>query len=1077
MSGRGPRRELITASAGSGKTFQLTDRYLGLLLAGEKPESIVALTFSRKAAGEFFDAILQKLAEAASDDKARDLLNTRLKVSVSADDYRMKLAELLTVMHKLTLGTLDSFFHRILSRFPLEHGLGGDFSILDESSLQMELGRALEMLFRQGRESGPLRDGLGSAFRQAREGSDDRKFADWMVQVAKHFRILRNLCQEEERWGRPGAIWPRGAPWLDLDEGYDPAEDLAACRTLIPSNSFSDPAFNEGDFDKWLAAFDVLEKWSPAVGFKGASALLKRVIKGLGPWRPGEGCEIKHGRTDFALSENFCEPLSRVVQSILRREFERRMLRTQGAYRALSEADSVFEQQVRSRGGLTFADLPLLLGRNDDDDPLAKMEVEFRLDGEYRHWLLDEFQDTSPAQWRVLRNLVEEAINDPEDGRAFFCVGDVKQAIYGWRGGDSRLFEVLKERYGARLENSGLNKSWRSGPDVLDTVNDVFGKLSSTTISCPRWEGIWDSHKPSELTENLQGHVAWWTSSEDDERKQALVSLIREIDPIARGLSCAVLTQRRSTARELVDLLRLELPEVPVENEVGANPGSDNPFSVALLSLLRAAAHPEDGFSRGHLRMTPFGRLLAPSGDPNELNSALIGVLQQVCVEGFATVLKEWGGRALKEVEETARAFCSLRLRHFEDLARRFDETGSRDVDVFIEFAKGSESSGGASEKSVRVMTIHKSKGLTFDMVILPELDGNALDALRRGPQGSPLDLYVKNSADGEGVEWTLDWPNSLFSGADSTLAGIIASDRGEAVFENLCKLYVGMTRPRQGLYLFSKCPAVKKDPPVNYVELLNQTLSSVSEEDREDVESILPLSAGEMELRHSRGSPGWFAEHGPHSSESSDALSSLLEVDDSLSTVTLLVSPTSPSKHDKAKAILGESLFGKERDRATDLGTEVHELFEEIEWLEDDAAVQAFLLEIKEKASAIAFEHVRKVLENEDTRALFAKPEGASVVWCEQTFSLLLEGEIVNGTFDRVVLKQDASGRWLSAEIIDYKTDRDIKNDADFEVGAKRHRKQLEFYRKALSSLTGLPAEKISLGLIYSTIPSSTFL
>ncbi|MBC8347209.1 MAG: UvrD-helicase domain-containing protein, partial [Verrucomicrobia bacterium] len=83
MSGRGPRRELITASAGSGKTFQLTDRYLGLLQAGEKPESIVALTFSRKAAGEFFDAILQKLEEAASDDKARGQLNTRLEVSVS----------------------------------------------------------------------------------------------------------------------------------------------------------------------------------------------------------------------------------------------------------------------------------------------------------------------------------------------------------------------------------------------------------------------------------------------------------------------------------------------------------------------------------------------------------------------------------------------------------------------------------------------------------------------------------------------------------------------------------------------------------------------------------------------------------------------------------------------------------------------------------------------------------------------------------------------------------------------------------------------------------------------------------
>lgn len=1073
MSGRGPRRELITASAGSGKTFQLTDRYLGLLLAGEKPESIVALTFSRKAAGEFFDAILQKLAEAASDDKARGQLNTRLEVSVSGGDYRLKLAELLRVMHKLTLGTLDSFFHRILSRFPLEHGLSGDFSILDESSLQIELGRALEMLFRQGRESGPLRDCLGSAYRQAREGSDDRQFADWMVKVSKHFRILRNLCPEEERWGRSGAIWPGGAPWLDLDEGYDPAADLAACRGLILGNAFSEPAFKEGDLDKWLTAFNALEKWSPAVGFKGASALLKRVITGLGPSIPGEGCEIKHGSTDFALAEFFCEPLSRVVQSILRREFERRMLRTQGAYRALSVADSVFEKQVRSRGGLTFADLPLLLGRHDD--PLAKMEVEFRLDGEYRHWLLDEFQDTSPAQWRVLRNLVEEAINDPDDGRAFFCVGDVKQAIYGWRGGDSRLFEVLKTRYGARLENRSLSKSWRSGCDVLDTVNDVFGKLSSTTLSCPRWEGVWDPHKPSELTKNLQGHVAWWTSNEDDERKQALVSLIRGIDPVARGLSCAVLTQRRSTARELVDLLRLELPEVPVENEVGANPGSDNPFSVALLSLLRAAVHPEDGFSRGHLRMTPFGRLLAPSGEPHELNSALIRVLQQVCVEGFAAVLKEWGGRALKEVEETARTFCLLRLRHFEDLARRFDETGSRDVDAFIEFAKGSESSAGASETSVRVMTIHKSKGLTFDMVILPELDGNALDALRRGPQGSPLDLYVKSSADGEGVEWTLDWPNSLFSGADSTLAGIIAADRGEAVFENLCKLYVGMTRPRQGLYLLSKCPVEKKDPPVNYVELLNQSLSSVSEEDREHVESILALSTGEMELRHSRGSPGWFAEYGSQSSESSDALSSFLQVDDSLSTVTSLVSPTNPSKHDKV--ILGESLFGKKRARATDLGTEVHELFERIEWLEDDPAVEGSLLEIREKASETAFEHVRKVLENKDTRALFAKPEGASVVWREQTFSLLSEGELVNGTFDRVVLRQDASGRWLSAEIIDYKTDRDMASDADFEVGAERHRKQLEFYRKALSALTGLSAEKITLNIVFTMIPSLNYL
>jgi hypothetical protein len=176
-------------------------------------------------------------------------------------------------------------------------------------------------------------------------------------------------------------------------------------------------------------------------------------------------------------------------------------------------------------------------------------------------------------------------------------------------------------------------------------------------------------------------------------------------------------------------------------------------------------------------------------------------------------------------------------------------------------------------------------------------------------------------------------------------------------------------------------------------------------------------------------------------------------------------------------QVILGESLFGKKRDRATDIGTEVHELFEGIEWLEDDASVQAFLLENQEKASTSAFEHVRKVLENKDTRALFAKPEGTSVVCREQTFTVLLDGELVNGAFDRVVLRQDASGRSLSAEIIDFKTDIDMTSDADFKLGACRHRKQLEFYRKALSCLTGLSGETITLNIVFTMGPSSIYL
>ena len=120
-------RTLIKASAGSGKTFRLTDRFIYLLLKGASPESIIALTFSKKAAGEFFDAILCKLAEAAKNHEKRKRLEKEFEFSISSSDLRIKMSELLGAMNRLTLGTLDSFFFSILSSAPLEHGLAIGF--------------------------------------------------------------------------------------------------------------------------------------------------------------------------------------------------------------------------------------------------------------------------------------------------------------------------------------------------------------------------------------------------------------------------------------------------------------------------------------------------------------------------------------------------------------------------------------------------------------------------------------------------------------------------------------------------------------------------------------------------------------------------------------------------------------------------------------------------------------------------------------------------------------------------------------------------------------------------------------
>ncbi|MFP6900295.1 MAG: UvrD-helicase domain-containing protein, partial [Opitutales bacterium] len=571
--------------------------------------------------------------------------------------------------------------------------------------------------------------------------------------------------------------------------------------------------------------------------FPSSPVLRERVFQAFRDWDGGKAKVLKKPSTleCFELEERFALPLSRVIRSIMRREMSRRMTRTRGAYAVLSANEWVYDEWVRRRGGLTFADFPLLLGAGSN--PLDRMQVEYRLDGNYRHWMLDEFQDTSPAQWRVLKNLVDEAIQDESNTRAFFCVGDVKQAIYGWRGGDSRLFDVLKKEYADRLSTHELNKSWRSGPDVLGAVNDVFGPTELFGSAAERWNKAWKEHKPSKLTRNLAGQVAWWTSDDEDVRNLGVVALLREIDPVRRGLRCAILTQKKATGRKLADFIRREFPDLAVENEVGAKPGEDNPLSVALLSLLRAAAHPGDSFSRGHLRMTPLGELLAPDGKEEQWNDALSDTLRRIHLEGFETVVHDWGGRALEKVEPEAKEFSEGRLRHLRELARSFDETGSREVDVFVEYVRGHESIRGTSESSVRVMTIHRAKGLTFDLVILPELGGGSLTGLRRNPR-APLNLHVQGNENGEGIDWVLDWPSTFFAQADPKLSRVMAAARKEACFESLCKLYVAMTRPRQGLYLFSP-PFSENSKSVNFLCLLADTLDRGETDCREETAKL----------------------------------------------------------------------------------------------------------------------------------------------------------------------------------------------------------------------------------------------
>ena len=185
-------------------------------------------------------------------------------------------------------------------------------------------------------------------------------------------------------------------------------------------------------------------------------------------------------------------------------------------------------------------------------------------------------------------------IQDPEGQRTFFCVGDPKQSIYQWRGGDPTLFERIEARYQAaaygEFDTVPLHISWRSCGAVLDLVNAVFGsptvlqQFDENQTAADRWAATWENHQPARSRSGEDGHAMYITVEDREERWALVAHLLDLIQPISNGLNCAIIVQKNNTVREVVDFLRGALPDVPVVGESATNPGADNPLGMAPVS-------------------------------------------------------------------------------------------------------------------------------------------------------------------------------------------------------------------------------------------------------------------------------------------------------------------------------------------------------------------------------------------------------------------------------------------------------------------------------------------------------------
>jgi ATP-dependent helicase/nuclease subunit A len=464
------RSVVVEACAGSGKTWLLVSRVVRLLLAGVQPSEILAITFTRKAAQEMQQRLhdwLHFLA-VAEDEAVRRFLRER-----SLDDAAVELAlprarrlffDVLDAQPPLTINTFHGWFMQLMQRAPLAAAPGG-VSLLEKTQ------GSLDEAWRN------FADQLAAA----PEGEAAQAMRALLAELGLHgtkallmkFVALRNEWQAYVIGQSEPVDWAlaqlRAA--LGIDETRDPAIEWAESDEARAALFAFATQLATGTDTQCKQATTLERAWTDSPAGDRFEAVCEVLFTQQGKPRAWKAT-AKQDAAVFTLAR---ERLLEQVEAVRGRlddlqvfSLNRQALRCGAALLACYQGLKQRQQQM------DFADLEWQAATLLNDSVHAEY-MQYKLDSRYRHVLLDEFQDTNPLQWQILRAWFEAA--DAVDSRpTIFMVGDPKQSIYRFRRADARIFDVVRaflvEHYDAAYQKRNVTR--RNAPAVLAAVNGVF---------------------------------------------------------------------------------------------------------------------------------------------------------------------------------------------------------------------------------------------------------------------------------------------------------------------------------------------------------------------------------------------------------------------------------------------------------------------------------------------------------------------------------------------------------------------------------------------------------------------------
>ena len=952
---------LIEASAGTGKTQALAGRLIELLRGGVKPQEIVALTFSRAAAGEIFERFVTLLAAGAEE---------------NPDDAKL-LREVIATQHLSQVGTLDSFLMRIVRAFPLELGIGGRLEMMDEYAAGAERSRVSFSILR--RTDAALKRAFSDAFALAMNRENVRSFiATYRTFVAAwHERFLS--LPEPQAWGDVSRLRLDSEELRAKDEEWGRAGELSRCADGL-----------EGivDADAWRAFVAWVRDFRGS--FTGVKGFAKKFLEAGESLFAGATVEISLSRKAYAFGGAEAAAIRRAMAAVYGYVIRMKLEMARGVHTLVSSFEAAYAQKVRNRGRLVFADVPrLILGLDDD----ARLALEYRMDARIRAWALDEFQDTSREQWKALSGLLEEAKQSAGE-KSVFVVGDRKQAIYGWRNGDVGIF--TGERTSGAYDVGELRKSWRYGSPIVQAINAVFvhGRIRD---EFPAWE----SPEHETAKPNLAGFVQAVESPgpKAEDFVEPVFNALAAVDPVRRGLSAAVLVR----SNRFGELLAAELRQRGLKDVVweGESDVLDTPALAAFVDTLALADHPGDRRAYEHFRRSPLAaaRYGAEVPDAETLSGEFALAF---ATKGIVRTFRELRATLPEDPSAAWSDFTESRFTDMLRAAAEFEltmEAGVRLAD-FVTFLASKTKRNVAEPGKIRIMTIHRSKGLGFDYVVLPLYEHDALTAEPDGPL--------------VGEDWILPDPGAWVTSVVPGLKDAWRRRKDRVEQEALCTYYVAMTRAKQAMTIVLHPPA-KVSTSLRFSEFVREAIP-------------VPI-----------GDPQWYlVERGGEDRERTG------ETPAPQGRVVRKPRRTVGRRLPSLSFHSGESagnLFAAAGARkwAREHGTAVHAEYEKLEFLPADRTTNAF------------------------ERAL-TKPEGFVALWREKAFEVLEDGEWTSGRFDRVVFAEVGGRRKATVYDFKTNARLRGESEDDFSRRlAETYAGQMSAYRRAVVALTGLAPTDVS--------------